>query len=73
VEELLKKRTGVHMENTNTETKKNSSEKGSLALEQVLFIGAVVGMSVGLFSFYDELSTYFTNFSIANLPTQVSQ
>ena len=45
------------------------NEKGSLALEQVLFIGAVVTMSLGLFAFYDNLSTYFKNFNISSLPT----
>ncbi|MBP9838237.1 MAG: hypothetical protein KBC84_05945 [Proteobacteria bacterium] len=48
------------------------NEKGSLALEQVLFIGAVVTMSLGLFAFYDNISTYFKNFSISNLPTTVA-
>ena len=45
------------------------SERGSLALEQVLFIGAIVTMSLGLFAFYDNLSSYFRNFNIASLPT----
>lgn len=45
------------------------NQKGSLALEQVLFIGAVVTMSLGLFAFYDNLSSYFKNFNISNLPT----
>ncbi len=44
-------------------------ERGSLALEQVLFIGAIVTMSLGLFAFYDNLADYFRNFNIANLPT----
>ena len=45
------------------------NQKGSLALEQVLFIGAVVTMSLGLFAFYDNLASYFKNFNISNLPT----
>lgn len=44
-------------------------ERGSLALEQVLFIGAIVTMSLGLFAFYDNLATYFRNFNISSLPT----
>ena len=48
-------------------------ERGSLALEQVLFIGAIVAMSVGLFSFFDELREYFTTFSVSNLPTTVTR
>jgi len=42
------------------------NNRGSLALEQVLFIGAIVGMSAGIFAFYDELRTYFQN---VTLPT----
>lgn len=51
------------------ENKVLKNQKGSLALEQVLFIGAVVTMSLGLFAFYDNLSSYFKNFNISNLPT----
>lgn len=47
------------------------NEKGSLALEQVLFIGAVVLMSLGLFAFYDKLGNYFQNFDISGLRTSV--
>lgn len=42
-------------------------ECGSLALEQVLFIGAVVAMAVGVYSFYGELGQYFSNFKVENL------
>jgi hypothetical protein len=52
-------------------TSVSNSERGSLALEQVLFIGAVVTMSVGLYSFYNDLGTYFSNFSTAAPPTNV--
>lgn len=44
-------------------------EKGSLALEQVLFISAVVILSSGIYAFYTELAGYFENFSIATPPT----
>ena len=46
-------------------------ERGSLALEQVLFIGAVVAMSVGLYAFYNDLGGYFSNFSTASPPSNV--
>lgn len=36
-----------------------NKERGSLALEQVLFIGAIVLMSVGLVAFYQNIATYF--------------
>ena len=49
-----------------------SNEKGSLALEQVLFIGAIVTMSVGLFIFYGHISEYFQNFSVSNVPSTVT-
>jgi hypothetical protein len=45
------------------------SEKGSLALEQVLFIGAVVALSVGLFVFYGRLSSYFSGITFTESPT----
>ncbi len=48
-----------------------NNERGSLALEQVLFIGAIVAMSVGLYAFYGDLSTYFSNFQPATPPTNV--
>lgn len=38
-------------------------EKGSLALEQVLFIMAVVLIAGGLFAFYRSMGDYFTDFS----------
>lgn len=50
----------------------HSEEKGSLALEQVLIIAAIVTMSAGLFVFYDNISNYFRTFNIAALPTGVS-
>ena len=42
------------------------NEKGSLALEQVLFIGAVVLLAVGLGIFYGNLSDFFANFNFDN-------
>lgn len=43
-------------------------EKGSLALEQVLFIGAIVALAAGLFAFYDNLSNYFSGIGFATPP-----
>lgn len=48
-----------------------TSERGSLALEQVLFIGAIITMSLGVFAFYENIATYFRNVSITALPTQL--
>ncbi|GEM_PF-5494755 len=45
------------------------NERGSLALEQVLFIGAVVAMATGLYAFYGDISQYFTNVDFAAAPT----
>lgn len=50
---------------------KANKEKGSLALEQILFIGAIVTMSVGIFAFYGDLRQYFTDFSVAGAPQNV--
>ena len=47
-------------------------EEGSLALEHILFIGAIVALSAGLFIFYDRLSDYFESVDLSNLPTTVS-
>lgn len=52
-------------------THQTNDERGSLALEQVLFIGAVVTMGAGILSFYDDLSNYFRNFTVATPPTNV--
>lgn len=48
------------------------NERGSLALEQVLFIAAIVGMSVGLYSFYGKLNAYFSSFEIPATTAQAS-
>ena len=53
-------------------TESRFDEAGSLALEQVLFVGAIVVMSLGLFAFYDKLGDYFQNFDISGLSTSVS-
>ena len=47
-------------------------ERGSLALEQVLFIGAVLTMSLGLFAFYENIASYLRTVNIAALPTQIT-
>ncbi len=46
-------------------------EEGSLALEQILFIGAIVALSAGLFVFYDNLSTYFSSVGFSTAPTNI--
>jgi len=50
---------------------KNTNERGSLALEQVLFIGAVVLLATGLFNFYGDLGTFFDNFNFDNVQSVV--
>ncbi len=44
--------------------KENRLQKGSLALEQILFIGAVVALSSAVYAFYGRLGTYFQNLNI---------
>ena len=46
-------------------------QRGSLSLEHVLFIGAVVALSAALFGFYGKLSQYFTDIDIDSVPTSV--
>ncbi|HMO18326.1 MAG TPA: hypothetical protein PKA63_06395 [Oligoflexia bacterium] len=53
------------------ETKKiNLDERGSLSLEHILFIGAVVLIGAGLGAFYTNLGGYFQNVQLGN-PTNV--
>lgn len=49
--------------------KRNDNEKGSLALEQVLFIGAVIAMSAGVYAFYGNIETYFNGVAMPSSPT----
>ena len=44
------------------------NDAGSLALEQVLFIGAIVLLTAGVYSFYQDVAAYFTNFSLVAPP-----
>lgn len=46
-----------------------NSEKGSLALEQVLFIGAIIAMSAGVYTFYGNIENYFSGVAIPSSPT----
>jgi len=48
-----------------------NDETGSLALEHILFIGAVVALSAGLFIFYGNLSDYFANIGFSGAPTNI--
>lgn len=45
-----------------------NNEKGSLSLEHILFIGAVVAMSIGITAFYNNISTYFNSVGFAAAP-----
>lgn len=47
------------------------SEKGSLALEQVLFIAAVIAMSAGLYAFYNNLGGHFRSVDLSAAETVV--
>jgi len=40
------------------------NEIGSLALEQVLFIAAIVVMGAAVSAFYEKLALYFRNVSV---------
>jgi hypothetical protein len=62
------------MQNQTATTPSNSlkNERGSLALEQVLFIGAAIALSVGIFTFYEGMRGYFEGVSIGALPTTVT-
>lgn len=49
--------------------RKLTGEKGSLALEQILFIAAVVVMSASIYAFYNEIGGYFSGFKVQTPPT----
>jgi len=44
------------------------NERGSLSLEQILFIGAVVLVGGGLFAFYGNMNDYFENVNVPASP-----
>ena len=50
-----------------------NKERGNLALEQILFITAFVLLSAGVAVFYDNLSTYFKEFSVGSAPTSLDE
>ena len=51
--------------------KKTNLEKGSLSLEHILFIGAVVALSIGITAFYNNISAYFSGVGFAASPTGI--
>lgn len=44
------------------------SQRGSLSLEQVLFIAAVGAVAVGVGIFYNNMSGFFQNVAMPNQP-----
>jgi len=48
-----------------------SGERGSLSLEHILFIGAVVLITAGLATFYGNINTYFANVGFNAPPSNV--
>jgi len=46
-------------------------ERGSLSLEHILFIGAVVLITAGLATFYGNINTYFANVGFNAPPANV--
>ncbi len=51
--------------------KVNSKERGSLSLEHILFIGAVVLITAGLSAFYGNMNTYFSNIGFSAPPSSI--
>ena len=47
------------------------NKRGSLSLEQALFIGAIVAMFAGVSIFYDNLGKYFSSITFVNPPQSV--
>ena len=48
---------------------KENNEKGSLALEQILFIGAVIAISGAIAIYYNGLGDYFKAASVGTPPS----
>lgn len=48
-----------------------ANEKGSLSLENVLFIGAVAGIATGVTAFYADINTYLTDVTVSASPTNL--
>ena len=51
--------------------KELNNERGSLSLEHILFIGAVVALSVGITAFYGNISTYFQTVGFGAAPQNI--
>lgn len=43
--------------------RKKNDEKGSVSLEHMLFVGAVVAVGAGVLAFYSSVGTYFEEFT----------
>lgn len=50
------------------EEEKVKKERGSLSLEHILFIGAVVLLSAGITTFYTNINTFFSSVSFTDTP-----
>ena len=50
---------------------RKNRERGSVALEHVLFIGAVVAVMTGVLAFYTNMGAYFSNVSMGDAPQNV--
>lgn len=49
----------------------SSGERGSLSLEHILFIGAVVLITTGLGVFYNNINEYFRNVGFSTAPANL--
>ncbi len=49
------------------------NEKGSLALEQVLFISAIVVVGAGVMNFYSDIAEFFSGFQVTGAFTTPQQ
>lgn len=49
------------MKRIRSKTARACGQRGSLSLEQILFIAAVVGIGAGLTAFYGNISSYLSN------------
>jgi hypothetical protein len=51
--------------------KNSSGERGSLSLEHILFIGAVVLITTGLGVFYNNINDYFRTVGFSTAPANL--
>lgn len=67
----IKKKPGMKLLPVSSPRIIRQRQRGSLTLEQALFIGAIVAMFGGVWVFYDKLGAYFEGISFSSPPSNI--